>query len=215
MDVLERNIAGVERAHTSVIAALQGLTDADITRPSLLPDWTIGHVATHIARNAEGHVRMFTAAMHGDVADMYPGGREQRTDDIEAGSPRSAAAIAADVATTAALLEQTWAAMPDDAWSGHGVTFAGEVPVRDLVFIRWREVLVHHADMGIGLSWQDWDDEYVRAELSWLTMQWASRKPMGLTDLPTEVLAVPPHRRVAWLLGRDEIDGLQPAGILP
>src|ERR1043165_8083505 len=98
MDVLERNMAGVKRAHSSVVAALQALTDADIARPSLLPDWTIGHVATHIARNAEGHVRMFTAAARGDVAVMYPGGREQRTNDIEAGSRRSAAAIATDVA---------------------------------------------------------------------------------------------------------------------
>jgi hypothetical protein len=44
-------------------------------------------------------------------------------------------------------------------------------------------------------------------------MLWASRKPMGMTDLPPRALSVPPHQRVAWLLGRAEIEGLAPAGI--
>lgn len=215
MNDLDRNLAGATRAHAAVIAALQTLADADVARPSLLPGWTVGHVATHIARNADGHARMLTAAMRGEVAEMYPGGREQRTDDIEAGSGRSADVIATDVAASAAAVEQAWAAMSPEAWSGAGVTFFGEVTMRDLVFIRWREVSVHHSDMGIGYTWEDWEDEYVRTELSWLTMQWASRKPMGLTTLPPEALAVSTHRRVAWLLGRVEIEGLEPAGILP
>ena len=84
----------------------------------------------------------------------------------------------------------------------------------DLPFIRWREVAVHHADMGIGYSWADWDAEYVRLELGRLTMVWASRKPMGLTALPPDAIGVGPHHRVAWLLGRAEIDGLSPAGIM-
>jgi hypothetical protein len=35
----------------------------------------------------------------------------------------------------------------------------------DLLFVRWREVCVHHADLGLGYTWADWDDEYVRLEL--------------------------------------------------
>jgi maleylpyruvate isomerase len=104
--------------------------------------------------------------------------------------------------------------MPDVAWSGHGVTIAGDMAMRDMPFIRWREVAVHHADLGIGYTWSDWDDEYVRLELARLTMMWASRKPMGLTDLPRQAMSVTPHHRVAWLLGREDIDGLSPAGIM-
>ena len=84
----------------------------------------------------------------------------------------------------------------------------------DLPFVRWREVAVHHADIGIGYSWVDWEPDYVRLELGRLTMLWASRRPMGLTDLPSAALAVGPHHRVAWLLGRAEIDGLSAAGIM-
>jgi maleylpyruvate isomerase len=214
MNPIDRDRAGATRAHRAVVATLQLLTDQQARQPSLLPGWSVGHVATHIARNAEGHVRMFDAAMRGEVAEMYPGGTEQRTDDIEAGSGRAAAELLADVTATADTLETTWAATPDGAWAGRGITFAGETTMSDLVFIRWRETTVHHADLGLDFSWSDWDPEYVRAELARLTMLWASRKPMGLTELPPEAMRISDHHRVAWLLGRAEIEGLGPAGII-
>jgi len=46
-----------------------------------------------------------------------------------------------------------------------------------------------------------------------MTMLWASRKPMGLTTLPPVAAALPDHERLAWLLGRTAVDGLDPAGI--
>jgi maleylpyruvate isomerase len=174
----------------------------------------VGHVATHIARNAEGHLRMLDAAKRGEVAAMYEGGPQQRTDDIEAGAHRSAAELLADVSTTATQLEAAWAALPERAWAGHGITFGGETTMADLLFIRWRETTVHHADLGLGYSWKDWDADYVRLELARLTMLWASRRPMGLTDLPLEAMSVTDHQRVAWLLGRAEIGGLAAAGIM-
>jgi maleylpyruvate isomerase len=213
MNDLERDLSGAARAHRAVIATLQDLRDDQVSRPSALPGWTVGHVATHIARNAEGHVRMLAAAARGEVAAMYPGGLAQRSNDIEAGSRRSAAELTADVTSTAAELEVVWATMPADAWSGRGVLVGGEIVLSELPFIRWREATVHHADLGLGFSWADWDQEYVRLELVRSTMLWASRKPMGMTALPSQALAVPPNHRAAWLLGRAEIDGLAPAGI--
>lgn len=214
MNDLDRDLAGAARAHRAVIATLQDLTDEQAGKPSLLPGWTVGHVATHIARNADGYIRMLEAAGRGEIARMYPGGREQREHDIEAGSGRSAHDLVADVSATAAALEATWAVTSKDAWSGRGETIAGELTVSDLLFIRWREVAVHHADLGLGYTWADWDAEYVRLDLVRLSMLWASRRPMGMADLPPQVQSVQPHQRVAWLLGRTEIDGLGPAGII-
>ncbi|HEY0521425.1 MAG TPA: maleylpyruvate isomerase N-terminal domain-containing protein [Ilumatobacteraceae bacterium] len=214
MNDQDRDRAGAARAHADLIATLTAVTDDQVVLPSLLPAWTIGHVATHIARNAEGHLRMFDGAARGEVAAMYPGGAEQRTADIEAGSTRSAAELLADVVTTAAELEAAWAALPSAAWSSRGITFGGEATMADLVFIRWRETSVHHADLGLGWSWSDWDPEYVRLDLARMTMLWASRKPMGLTELPAAVFSVSDHHRLAWLLGRAEIDGLGSAGIM-
>ena len=214
MNDLDRDVAGAARAHRAVVGALRDLTDDQVVQPSLLPGWTVGHVATHIARNADGHVRMLAAAMRGEIGQMYPGGRDQRTADIDAGSRRSAAALALDVSDSAAQLEATWAAMSSEAWAGHGSSIAGTMVMSDLPVIRWREVAVHHADLGIGYSWSDWDADYVRLELARLTMLWASRKPMGLTTLPPQALSASTHQRLAWLLGREVIDGLEPAGIM-
>jgi maleylpyruvate isomerase len=157
---------------------------------------------------------MLEAAMRGEIERMYPGGREQRSTDIDTGATRSADELIGDVVDSAARLEAAWAAMQHEDWSGRGVAFTGETTMSELLFIRWREVIVHHADLGLGYSWSDWDDEYVRLDLGRLSMLWASRKPMGLTDLPPEAMAVPPRHRLAWMLGRVEIDGLGPAGIM-
>jgi hypothetical protein len=47
-----------------------------------------------------------------------------------------------------------------------------------------------------------------------MAMLWNSRLPMGMTGLPEAALAVDDHHRLAWLLGRATIDGLEPAGLL-
>jgi hypothetical protein len=66
----------------------------------------------------------------------------------------------------------------------------------------------------MGFSTAAWSPEYIRLELARLEMTYLSRRPMGLTAMPPAALAVPPHERLAWLLGRREIDGLEPAGVL-
>ena len=47
----------VRLAHQRLIGTGSGLDDAQIRRASLLPEWSIGHVLTHLARNADGHSR--------------------------------------------------------------------------------------------------------------------------------------------------------------
>jgi len=39
-------------------------------------------------------------------------------------------------------------------------------------------------------------------------MLWRSRKPMGMTDLPEIAKKLSPSQRLAWLMGRIEVDGL-------
>jgi maleylpyruvate isomerase len=201
-------VAGVQRAHRTLFAVLATLTDSDVRRQSLLPGWTVGHTLTHVARNAEGQQRMVDAAAVGDVAEMYPGGLQRRQADIAAGALRPAADIADDVVAAGESLEAAWFRLDETGWAGTGLTVFGEAPVRELPFVRWREVVVHHADLGLDMGWEHWPADYVRLELVRQTMQWASRRPMGLTALPPEALAVDEHRRVAWLLGRADIPGL-------
>jgi len=163
-------------------------------------------------------VLMVDAANRGEIGMQYPGGNEQRNADIEAGSRRSAAELVDDVASACERLEAAWAATTDEGWAGTGQASVGPLPISSLPFRRWRETITHHADcgfehLGVSFSWRDWPADYVRLELEQMTMLYASRKPMGMTALPPEALAVDDRHRLAWLMGRASIDGLAPAGI--
>jgi maleylpyruvate isomerase len=200
--------ASVEASHRRLLDRLASLTDTDVSAPSRLPDWSVGHVLTHIARNADGQRRMMAGAAAGEVRDMYPAGREGRSADIELGAHRSADELRHDIATATAALEAAWASLPAEAWGGRGRMFIGEIAIGDIPFLRQREVEVHHLDLGLGYVSDDWPADYVGDELRRLTTLWASRQPMGLTTLPNELLREPEHRRVLWLLGRSDVDGL-------
>jgi maleylpyruvate isomerase len=213
MNALDRDLAGALAAHRTVESVVADLTDEQASAPSLLPDWTMGHVLTHIARNADSFVGMVEAAGRGEVGAQYPGGGEQRRADIEAGSGRSAAELRADVTESNSRLEAAWAALSPEAWEGAGLTVAGPVTMHELPFRRRRETLVHTADLGLGYSWRDWPDEYVRLDLQVMAMVWTSRQPMGLTGLPQMARSLSDHERLAWLLGRIEVPGLDAAGV--
>jgi maleylpyruvate isomerase len=211
-DEVRRDLAGVRAAHGRLLAAIDGLSDEQARADSRLPEWTVGHVLTHLARNADSHVRLFAAAERGEVTTQYDSA-QARADDIETGSRRPATALVADVAASIERLDDAWM-HASVGWSGTAATMRGEIPCTDLPFLRWREVEVHTADLGIGPDWSSWSAEYVRLELRRMEMLWASRRPMGLTSLPGEALALEPSHRLAWMLGRIAVDGLEPAGLL-
>jgi maleylpyruvate isomerase len=201
------------QAHVRLLVAVSGLDDAGDRAPSALPAWTVGHVVAHLARNADSHAGLFRAAARGAVADQYPGGAEQRAADIAAGAGRPARVLYDDLAEACTGLEISWDACPADAWAaGRGrVSGGAEVTLGELVFRRWREIEVHHVDLAVGYSCDDWPAAYVRKELARQVMRWRGTHAMGLTELPAAALALPPPRRLAWLLGRLPVPGLPPA----
>lgn len=210
---LRRDVDGARAAHARLLETVAALTDADIGRTSLLPGWTVGHVLAHVARNADSHVRMLEAGARGEVAEQYVGGAAGRADEIERDAGRSAAEMLDDLTASAHGLEACWSAMPEAGWEGEGHSVVGTVPLADLPFRRWRETEVHHADLGCGYGPEDWPSLYVRLETGRMEQLWAARRPMGMTKLPAEAMAVTPAYRLAWLLGRAEIPGLEPPGI--
>jgi maleylpyruvate isomerase len=212
----QRVIGQVHDAHRALVEhleAMSGEPGADPATASLLPDWTRGHVLTHIARNADSFVRVLEAARRGEVVTQYAGGAVSRNADIEAGAGRDWDALVADVRSSAATLEDVFAAQ--DRWDLAMTNASGEsVPHTDLPFRRLREVVVHHADLGdTAFTPDDWPDEYVREDLRRMEMLYSSRQPMGATGVPESALGVPPRQRLCWLLGRRDIDGLPAAGI--
>ncbi len=144
-------VDGCAAAHATLLASLAGLGDDAARRPSRLPDWSVGHVLTHLARNADSVVWRLEGAAAGELRDQYPGGLEQRRADIEAGAGRPAAELVLDVRRTAAAVDRVLADLPAAAWDAPSRTSKGVVESsRDAVLSRWREVVVHHGDLGLG-----------------------------------------------------------------
>jgi maleylpyruvate isomerase len=152
-------------------------------------------VLSHIARNADSVVRRLQGAARGELLDQYPGGLTERAAHIEAGAGRGATELVADVRESAAAVETVFAALPAAAWDAPSRTARGIVePSRDAVFSRWREVVVHHGDLGLA------DVPFPAA----LVEAWLPR------ELPLLDGRADPSALLAWVLGRGPAPELTP-----
>jgi maleylpyruvate isomerase len=195
-DIAQRNaaLAGARIAQRDLIADIERLTDDQTAAPSLLPGWSVGHLLTHIARNGDSFSRMMGAAIKGDVVTQYEGGHAQRSADIAAGANRPAADLIDDVAASIERLEDVWELMSPEAWASHGLNALGETwQCEAMPFHRWREVAIHHVDLGIGYSAADWPDDYVDRELA-----------INLRLLPERLEGGDQRLMLSWLLGRGD-----------
>ncbi len=164
-------------------------------RPSRLAGWSIGHVLTHLARNADSHTWLLEGVAADEVRTQYPtpGMREA---DIAAGAGRSVGELREDLARACQRLEHAWNAVPDDAWDRECMFAAGMSRADDLPFRRLREVEVHHVDLGLAYAPRDWPHEYVVGELR--------RQLDGLRGRCDQ------HELAAWLLNRGPAPDLGP-----
>lgn len=144
-------IEGCRAAQAALLADLADLSDDMARQPSQLPGWTVGHLLTHIARNADSMSWRLEGAAAGELRDQYPGGLEQRSTDIEDGAGRPAGELVDDVRRSGDALERIMDTLPAAAWDAPSRTSRGVVETsRDAALSRWREVAVHHGDLGLG-----------------------------------------------------------------
>ncbi|MWK39115.1 maleylpyruvate isomerase family mycothiol-dependent enzyme [Actinomadura sp. J1-007] len=209
-NIVDELDGGVER----ILATLSKLTDEDMRAPSALPGWTRGHVATHIARNADSLWNLLEWARTGVEIPQYPS-VEARNADLEAGAGRGAAEQAEDVRATAERFAAQARSLPEGAWDAQVRAMLGfSHPAWYVVFRRWHEVEAHHVDLAAGYGPADWPEPYVR---------WALGST--LTDLaglpPEKRAALAGHRLTAtdsgesadlgWTPGGPEVSGSGPA----
>ena len=105
---------------------------------------------THLARNAEGGVRLLGWARTGVPSYEYPS-VAARAAAIEEGANRPAAVLVDDVRVTAAAFAAAAAAMRPPDWQ-HQVTWTigGQSPAEHVAGSRLAEVLIHHVDLALG-----------------------------------------------------------------
>lgn len=183
------DIEGCRLAHARLVAIVGSLDEREMRRPSLLPQWDVGHVLTHLARNAESMCQRIDAAARGELVQQYPGGAAGRAAVIEKGAVRPADEIVADTETWAKRLDEAFATVRGETWAQPVRTVQGdEHPVAELPFRRWREVEVHLVDLGVNYTSAEWPQEFVDRVLPSLLARLHNR-----TDT---------RELVAWLFGR-------------
>ena len=84
-DQILPDLETLDAATARLSATCADVDDATARRPSLLPGWSVGHVLTHVARNADGMVNLVTWAVTGDRTPMYAS-MEARNAAIEEGN---------------------------------------------------------------------------------------------------------------------------------
>lgn len=184
-----------QATHARLLATAERITDEELRQPSRLPGWTIAHVLTHIARNADGHIHRLEGALVGQDRPRYPGGPAQRDADIEEGVSRGAVEILADLHGTRRALDETWQRCVDAGWPHAELRGEDNWPTTASPSRRLREVEMHHVDLGLGYEPSDWPEHYVAWEL-----------PMLLATVPGRMGRLEDQRAlVAWLSGRSSI----------
>jgi maleylpyruvate isomerase len=216
---LAGQIEQVDEATSRLLASLGRLTESDVTRPSLCPGWTVGHVLSHIARNADGLRRSAEGARRGESVPMYDS-VQARARGIEAGAARPMTELAADVTTSAAALRDAWSAMRAIDWERQMPHHRyGPRPVSDSLMMRLAEVEIHHVDLAGGFGPDDWPGSFVAhllpgAEELTARLPGDTRLDVRATDTgghwaggPADALvqvaiAGPSWAVAAWLVGR-------------
>jgi maleylpyruvate isomerase len=191
-------------AHRRLLTLIEEVDDTRAAAPSRLPGWTVGHVLTHLARNADSHVHAFDGAGRGEVWPRYPGGDDQRDRDIEAGAARAAGELRADVAAALERLEHAWETATPTAWSGECRGSDSVQLIADLPFLRRREVECHSVDLDLGYVPGAWPVDYCAQELR--------RAAEVLGPLPPAIAARSLPDRAAWVMGRLDVAGIDPPG---
>jgi maleylpyruvate isomerase len=199
----DADIEECRASHERLHATVRALDDDAMRQASALPGWTVGHVVTHLTRNADSVVRRLDAVIEGRVVEQYEGGAAGRVAEIEAGAHRSAQEMFADLQRADEAVEALFKVVPAEVWErpfaaqNSMAEFQGR-PASFLPFTRWREVEIHHVDLGLGYGYAQWPASLVER---WL--------PGLLEGLPARA---DPRHLLAWTLGRSTAPELRPWG---
>lgn len=152
------------------------VSEPDWRAPSRLPGWSRGHVATHVARQADGIVRLVQWARTGQRLDMYAS-PAQREGEIAAGAGRSGLELQIDLDSSAEHLTAAFETLDEAGRWDAVVQLRGgtEVPARLLPLARLTEVVLHHVDLDVGLDMAEIDEQTAEWLLEWSAFRLRTR----------------------------------------
>ena len=162
------------------------VSDEDWRAPSRLPGWSRGHVASHIARQADGLVRL--------TDGRAPASGRTCTPRPSSGRPISPPAPTGPGSSC----RSTWtprrvgSTRPSTGWTSEAwdaiVELRGgtKVPARLLPLARLLEVVVHHVDLDIGFEFAAVENATAEWLLEWCAFRVRSREEFPRLDLTSD-----------------------------
>nr|WP_268960762.1 maleylpyruvate isomerase N-terminal domain-containing protein [Rhodococcus sp. T7] len=160
-------------------------------------------------RNADALNRFAVGVLTGEAApEMYPGGPAARAAAIEEGAGRPAELLVADFRFAGRRVIESLRGITEDLYETP-VNWRQQVPARQVPVLRWRELEIHHVDLGLDYTAADWPELFVEHTLeSELPALAAGHPEVRAPELPhTELLA--------WVVGRPTREGLPPVPAWP
>ena len=196
----EAQLAGLRDLLTTATQRLLGstivVTDEEWARPCGLPGWSRGHLATHLARQADGFSRLVGGVRSGVPHQMYAS-PEARAAEIEDGADRTGLALQTDLDASAGRLAEAFESLDRAEPAGVGGDGPGStgwsatvelrgglvVPARLLPLGRLFEVEIHHVDLGIGYEVTQIEPEVAEWLMEWIGFRARARDEFPRVEL--------------------------------
>lgn len=216
------NLLDVYDATDALLRTIDAMTPEEYAAPSLLPDWSRAHVAAHVAMNARCFARAIEGAVRGPRVPVYES-TEARDADIAEAAGLPAAELRELVFDTCGVWRDTVDELSEDDLSARFERTPGgsEFTIAEGLVARWREVEIHHADLGMAWTPDDWSRAFVDQVLPDLVdfrskeIDLTLETPEGAFQVGSGGPMIRGNRaRLAWwLMGRGTGEGL--TGDLP
>ncbi|WP_334171794.1 maleylpyruvate isomerase family mycothiol-dependent enzyme [Sinomonas sp.] len=162
----DRLLAEIRSAAAGISHELDRLTDESARRPSELPGWTRGHVLAHVEGISSALARQVECARRGEKVELYDGGQAARDQAIEDGAHATADEQRERVGAALERVIAAFASLEPGEWEAP-VRFRDGV-VRDAALALWRELEIHHSDLGTGCTQQEWSASFCHHLLGFL-----------------------------------------------
>lgn len=202
------------------------ISDQEWQQPSRLPGWTRAHVATHLARNADGLRRAVTGLLTHRSTHLYASPRDRRRD-LELGSRRAPLELQIDLDTSAGKLNEVFNQLTESGITDEVELSPGfRMPAHHLVVARLNEVVLHRIDLDHGFAPANIDADIARWLLEWNCLRIGERPDFPAMHLMSSsgfqtVIGAAPHpdhepqivqgtdaSLLGWLTGRASADAL-------
>lgn len=207
-------IAETQQAACQFRLWLEEHSDDDIREPSALPGWSRAQVFAHLRGVSSALARQLAYAKRQEVIEMYDGGADGRNADIAKYAAQQKPQLLAELESSLASLAGAIDALTDADLDTK--TAFRDGTVADVVKAAWRELVIHQADLLIGVSSSDWTAEFCLHLFSFLearvpektrlVLQPIGAQPVTLSNGNTSgksyVITGMLNDIAAWLAGR-------------